>query len=334
MNFFQKLFSIKPEQEPNHQDSSENDSKQTGSAPADYEFETLCDDGIRAMKMRAFRQAVSCFKGAIDRRDDPEVRSLLAETYLRSGQSREASELLSRLVEEIPDSISLWQALAWAANLNDDAETLERAACRLAVINPDDPNNAYCKARSAYLRQDYGATLPTLDDLLQAHPDHAGARLLRAQAHDALGQYAEAERDIDQLIADGYQGETVSLLKGRLRELQDDTDGALHVYLDMRERDPFSMAALEHLTDIYIKTGHSEEALKLLDEAVDWQPEAPEPYSIRSKARRAAGDDRGAEADLSKVEELGGTVEQSPCDRRRLEDQLNEEARRRNPFGF
>lgn len=330
MEFFKKLFAAAPQ--PADCEAAEERSEDEAAHEVDYEFETLRDDGVRALKLAAYGRAETYFKGALERRDDPEVRGFLAEVYLRSGRGDEAKELLKQLVAEQPDSRQLWQAQALAADMAADEELLLSAGNKLKELAPELPNGGYYIARSQMLSKQYAEAVETLSGVLQEHADHAETLLLRAQALAKLGRYADvedAEKDVDRLLATDHRGADVLMLKARLRQLQGDTEGAKQAYLELREADPFNLSALQGLTDLYIETGQAAEALAMLNEAIDWQPEEAAGYAMRSRVYEVL-----AASDAEKAQELKPDADFTPGDKQRLRDKLNDEARQRNPFGF
>lgn len=327
MEFFKKLFAAAPQ--PADCEAAEERSEDEAAHEADYEFETLRDDGVRALKLAAYGRAETYFKGALERRDDPEVRGFLAEVYLRSGRGDEAKELLKQLAAEQPDSQQLWQAQALAADMAADEELLLSAGNKLKELAPELPNGGYYIARSQMISKQYAEAVETLGGVLQEHADHAETLLLRAQALVELERYADAEKDVDRLLATDHRGADVLVLKARLRQVQGDTEGAKQAYLELREADPFNLSALQGLTDLYIETGQAAEALAMLNEAIDWQPEEAAGYAMRSRVYEVL-----AASDAAKAQELKPDADLTPCDKQRLRDKLNDEARQRNPFGF
>lgn len=330
MGFFKKLFGSAPAEEEKIAEPVQED-EQEG---LQYEFETLRDDGVRALRMTAYGRAETYLRSALERKDDPQVRSLLAEVYLRSGRGGEAAEILKQLVDEQPDDQRLWQALAWAADMTADAGTLLSAGNKLQELCPELPNGAYYIARSHIINKEYIAAVETLSSVLNQHADHAETLLLRAQALAALECYDEAEADVDRLMDMERRGEDVLTLKARLRQAQGDNAGAEKAYLELREADPFNLRAMQLLTDLYLSTSQAEKALAMLNEAIDWQPEEPVGYALRSRVYEAMGNGEAAAEDKAKAQELEPEADAAPCDKQRMRDQLNDEARQRNPFGF
>ena len=70
-------------------------------------FDTLRDDGVRAMQMGELPYAEKCLKAALELRDDDKTKAFLAEVYLHMNQYDAALPLLEVLCAAHPDDKQL-----------------------------------------------------------------------------------------------------------------------------------------------------------------------------------------------------------------------------------
>ena len=110
MSFFKKLFGS-PEEENVEQQSSLEEETSEEEHEKKYEFETLRDDGLRAMNIHQEPYAIKCFEAAREYfPDNEEIQGYLAEAHIHVGQGKEAMKLLVPLVEKHPESFKLLYA--------------------------------------------------------------------------------------------------------------------------------------------------------------------------------------------------------------------------------
>ena len=207
MSFLKKLFgtpeNLSPEEE--------------AQAAARRNFETLRDDGVRAMQMGEVPFALKCFEEALNiTPGDRRTQAFKAEAHLRMGQYAEALPLLKALAADEPCNHDLQlMLLQTLGELQEFGELKERAAALLAAL-ADDPRVLYFAAEAEHgLGEDIWA-VAHLTQALNLRPDYAAARLLRADVLQSMGQTAEALDDMRALLADDAENETYLLRTARL----------------------------------------------------------------------------------------------------------------------
>lgn len=360
MSFFKKLFGGKPsgaehsaepdtesvtpeeshEQPETQKSGNEEAQVQSASEPeateqTNVEFETLRDDGVRALRMGETAYAEKCFRAALERKDDDHVKAFLAEACLRQNEGREAYNLTTDLLTRHAGDETLLQAQARAAGLCGDWEAMNAAGEALEKVNQDNPNALFYRAQAQRQMKNDELAVELLTRLLEKRPDTPEILQLRAQALFDMGKMAEAEKDVDRQIELHQASEDTLCLKGDLQRAAGHNDDAIRYYEQMKEQNPFNRTAVMRENEIYVGGGRYEEALKQLNEAIDLMPDFAEAYKERSKVKHLLHDEAGADADQKKALQMAPRNQSDEeGEYTNIENRLNEQARMRNPFGF
>ena len=271
------------------------------------EFDVLKYDGVRARKMGEVKYAIRCFREALALRNDSETASYLAEALLSDKQAEEARSILAKLAEELPDHIGVRLAMARADEMMQDYTRMDED-CRAA---------------------------------LQIDNGHAGALYRSAQAkhalHDELNAVALLTQAIvqDEHLTEQPAPEEAVMLKAALRLQQGDAPTAITYYNKVKTQNPLMGKAYVGLSTAYAANRQLDRALSTLDEAVELIPDFSEGYKERGRIKLMLNDKAGAADDLKKA------LETSPEAAKALEGQfsnieqeMNEQYKNRNPYGF
>ena len=329
MSFLKKLFgtpeNLSPEEE--------------AQAAARRNFETLRDDGVRAMQMGEVPFALKCFEEALNiMPGDRRTQAFKAEAHLRMGQYAEALPLLKSLAADEPCNHDLQlMLLQTLGELQEFGELKERAAALLAA-RADDPRVLYFAAEAEHgLGEDIWA-VAHLTQALNLRPDYAAARLLRADVLQSMGQTAEALDDMRALLADDAENETYLLRTARLlaaKGQEEELQEAARLLQQLRSLNPFDRDAVLLLGSIYEATAQRDKALALYDEAIDLMPDFAEAYRSRGGVRHALHDEAGAADDLKKSLELAPEAAAVPDgEYTNVENRMNDRYKAMNPYGF
>lgn len=298
-------------------------------------FETLRDDGVRAMQMGEFPYAEKCFRAALE--IDRELRTVgfLAEACLRMGHFADALPLLEEISGS--DARSLDSSLLLAQTQGG----LEQYEAQLATCNdildqnPEEPRALFLSAQALHgLGRDPEA-IAKLVGALELRPGFRSAQLLRAQILQEMGQWNEAFADADTLVKEEPDNEEYLALRADALTALGRTDEAIADYETIRTLNPFNQEAVLKLGKVYEATTRWDKALALYDEAIELSPDFAEAYRARGgvkyhlKDQAGAMDDlkRSLELDPEKAKELDGEFSN-------VENQMNERYRNLNPFSF
>ncbi len=334
MGFFKRIFghqdaptAVNTEETPS-ETSEETTTKET-------EFETLRDDGIRAMRIGQTDYAERCFQAALERKDDDEIKGLLAELYIQEHRGKEALPVLEALIQKHPQETKLRIAAIQAAKQCNDWEKIEEEAKNLQQQEPDNPNGPYFQAEAAYGKGNDIEAVAILTQLTVSHPDLKQPYLLRAKTLFRMQQYAEAETDIEALLNKDGEDEEVLMLQGDILKAMGNTDKALRCYESVNAANPFNREAILKSGEILTETRQNDKTLSLYDEAIELQPDFAQAYKARGALRLKLHDEAGATDDMKKALEL--SPEEGKLingEYSAIQDEMNARYRAQNPFNF
>lgn len=298
-------------------------------------FETLRDDGVRAMQMGELPYAEKCFLAALDIERDTKTLSFLAETYLRMRNSEKVCPLLSELHRKEPDNVEV--ALLLAQTQGElEFFAAERITCEeILAAHTDEARALYLDAEALHGLGDDIMAIARLTQSLVLEPEYYRAMKLRAEVLGKMGQWSSALEDIEALVAADAENEEYLLLRAEAYAALSDSDKAIADYQRVLENNPFSREAVLRLGKLYEATTRWDKALALYDEAIDLQPEFAEAYKARGGVRHHLKDEAGAADDLKRALELAPeSVKEVDGEYTNLENRVNEMYRQNNPYHF
>ena len=296
-----------------------------------YNFETLRDDGLRAMQIGHINYAAKCLSAALEYQEDFETSLNLSECYIRLHQGDRAIPILRQLQQHNPENPQLFTDAAVAAEQMQDWALMEENAQRALDIAPEDDNALFLLARCKFSQQEYAEAEQHLNTLLNRNGDYNSVRLLHARTCYEQKKYDETEADLNFMIQHDMASEGAYFLLGMLKETQGDTAAATHAYQTMIDIDPFIREAPLKLARIALNNDNPQQALTYLDEAIQMQEDFVPAYKLRADVKRALGDESGAEADEKTAMEL---VPEEIKGEENLEAKINDFYKSINPYGF
>ncbi len=297
-------------------------------------FETLRDDGVRAMQMGELPYAEKCLLAALQLQDDLRTKGLLAEVELRMQQHDKALPLLRQLNAAGGDlEIALLQAQTEGrlSLFEEEQETCGKILSQHA----GEPRALYLLAEAESGLQNHFPAIAHLTQCLETRPDYQAARLLRAKILTGMGQFSEALDDAGTLVAADGENEEYLLLRAGLLAATGKVDEAEADYGKLRALNPFGTEAVLGLGQLYEQTARWDKALALYDEAVELMPSFAEAYKRRGGVKHHLKDDAGAAEDLKRSLELAPeSAAKLDGSYTSVENQMNDRYRSMNPYGF
>jgi len=311
--------------------ASEEDDEREAEHERKYNFETLRDDGLRAMQIGHMEYAAKCLSAALEYQDDFETHQNLSECYIRLHQGDKAMPILRQLQQSNPENAQLFADAAVAAEQMQDWTLMEENAQRALDLAPNDDNTLFLLARCKFSQQEYEEAERHLNTLLERNGDYHSVRLLHARTCFEQEKYDEAEADLNFMVQHDMASEGTYLLLGMLKETQGDTAAAASAYQTMIDIDPFNREAPLKLARIALGNDNPKQALAYLDDAIQMQEDFVPAYKLRADVKRILGDDSGADADEKTAMEL---VPEEIKGEENLEAKINDYYKSINPYGF
>lgn len=216
---------------------------------------------------RPEEQVLAIERGTPIQRDEPEP------TILPPPDEPPPDEDLPELDEQIDDRAEDregWGIRDWydQAQLDEDKERIKvmtELAERMLKIDPDDPGALSLLAFYQYLNEDHRGAIKTYDRLIELFPNNAAAYNNKALAYKRLGKYQEEENLYRVALSVGQNDYTaLNNLAVNLAH-QGRFDEALAIMDDLAEREPDDPYANLHRSKIYAEMGDHDQALYYLE---------------------------------------------------------------------
>lgn len=231
---------------------------------------------------------------------------LLAAEYHARGQFHKALDLFEKATRKNPTSFWSW---FMRGVCHDNLAQYEAAvSCySTSIALQSEFRWAYWNRGLAELRlKKYDDARADFDQALQRQPDEPDALLHRALAKQGLGQFKEAIQDLTRALEHGAPDTQIYFLRSQLRQKVQDSAGAqadlaaclkstptndrawlargyarmasdpAGALADIEEAlkiNPRSLAGLQNKAHLLGKLGRNQEAIRVLDQAVEWYPD-------------------------------------------------------------
>ncbi len=233
-------------------------------------FDILKYDGVKALNAGRNDYALECFERALGIKEDLEICDYMSRACIALGDLPNAYRYLQKLADARPDNINIFLRMAHVAYMMEDYVVMGTACEKALLIDKDSCEALYLYARSCKGTGDSSNAVAMLTKAVSLNDEYADAYLLRGEISLADGNLETA-------------GEDAAWLLGHFPENED---------------------ALMLQAKIELARNSYAEAIKYLDGAIDANPFRQEAYFLRGEARRKAGDEEGAKADLEYAAEL------------------------------
>lgn len=302
---------------------------------AQRDFDTLRDDGVRALAIGELDYAARCLQAALDLKEDTAAAGYLAEVFLRRQEFDRAVPLLRQLAGKEEEGIEVHLHLLAALGHCGGFEEMKQICDDLLSAHVTDSRICYYAARAAHGLHDDLAAIALLTQAIIARPDFSEAQFLRAAILTDMGQFEEARKDVELILAADGNNEDYLLLQVRTQVALGRMEEAEQTALHLRRLNPFHREVVLLLGAVYEQTGRLDKALSLCDEALELQPDFAEAYKLRGGVKHRLHDDAGAAEDLKRSLELNPeSASQLDGEYTNVENRMAQYYRNLNPYGF
>ena len=284
MNFFKALFGGK--------DENPEEKRQAEEAK---NFEILKYDGVKALKIRQWQQAIRCLSHALSIREDLECRDYLSQALIQDNQLTAAYEELQKLHEAEPDNQEILQRMANVAFVMEDYGAMASSCEKALLISKDNPEIYYLYGRACMGQEDLTNAIAMFTKAISLNEDYGDAYLMRAGVMLQRGEVEAAEQDCQWLLERASSVEDVLILKAKVETAK----------------------------------GNHSEALSYYDKVIEGNPFSIEGFTLRAELKKQMGDLQGAEEDLARLREINPEGNDED-----LEQKMNEAYKNSNPMGL
>lgn len=284
MNFLKALFGGK--------DENPEEKRQAEEAK---NFEILKYDGVKALKIRQWQQAIRCLNHALSIREDLECRDYLSQALIQDNQLTAAYEELQKLHEAEPDNQEILQRMANVAFVMEDYGAMASSCEKALLISKDNPEIYYLYGRACMGQEDLTNAIAMFTKAISLNEDYGDAYLMRAGVMLQRGEVEAAEQDCQWLLERASSVEDVLILKAKVETAK----------------------------------GNHSEALSYYDKVIEGNPFSIEGFTLRAELKKQMGDQQGAEEDLARLREINPEGNDED-----LEQKMNEAYKNSNPMGL
>lgn len=321
------------------------------------DFETLKVDGMKAMNIRKTDYAIACFQRALEIHEDAEVRSCLAKAYLNSGEALLAKDQLETLVSTQRENPDEWIAMAHVQYVLKEWSGMEESAQKALSLQGGDPEALFLLATAQKEQNNLIMAVASLTQLLCKQPDNLSSLRLRAEVFMLMGDWKNAEEDIDHYleiagnreevlppltsgccqapIMESDDLEDLQLMKAEVQANSGRSDEACILLKTILENDPFCQKGYLDLCQLLLKTNQPEEALRVMDDALENMPEFAEGFKMRGAVKLVMGDKEGSMEDLKAAVAIApDTLNSIDGTYDNINDVVEKNQQSINPFGI
>ena len=284
MNFLKALFGGKDE-----------NPEEKRQAEVAKNFEILKYDGVKALKIRQWQQAIRCLSHALSIREDLECRDYLSQALIQDNQLTAAYEELQKLHEAEPDNQDILQRMANVAFVMEDYGAMASSCEKALLISKDNPEIYYLYGRACMGQEDLTNAIAMFTKAISLNEDYGDAYLMRAGVMLQRGEVEAAEQDCQWLLERASSVEDVLILKAKVETAK----------------------------------GNHSEALSYYDKVIEGNPFSIEGFTLRAELKKQMGDMQGAEEDMARLREINPDGNDED-----LEQKMNEAYKNSNPMGL
>ncbi len=321
------------------------------------DFETLKVDGMKAMNIRKTDYAIACFQRALEIHEDAEVRSCLAKAYLNTGEPLLAKNQLETLVSTQRDNPDEWIAMAHVQFVLKEWSGMEESAGKALTLQEGNAEALFLLATAQKEQNNLIMAVASLTQILCKNPENLSSLRLRAEVFMLMADWVNAEKDIDSYleiannqeevlppvtsgccqapIMEGDDLEDLELMKAEVQANSGRTDKACTLLKSILANNPFCQKGYLDFCQLLLKTQQPEEALQVMNEAVENMPEFAEGFKMRGAVKLVLGDKEGSMEDLKAAIAIApDTLKSIDGAYNNINDVIEKNQQSINPFGI
>jgi serine/threonine protein kinase/tetratricopeptide (TPR) repeat protein len=231
---------------------------------------------------------------------------LLAAGYVSQGRYQEALNLFEKVTRKSPTNFWAWFMRGVCQHNLTQYEAAASSYSTSIALRSEFPWAYYNRGLAELGQRKYAEARADFDQALERRPDTPEALVNRALAKQGLQLYAEAIQDLTRALELGAPATQVYSLRSQLRQvagdrggaqrdlaeclrltpssdigwlvrgyarMNSDPKGALADFNEGLKLNPRLLTGLQNKAHLLGRSGQNEEALRVLDQAVEWYPD-------------------------------------------------------------
>jgi tetratricopeptide (TPR) repeat protein len=228
------------------------------------------------------------------------LATLLVAFWL--AQTPDDMAALAHAAEAAPRDARAWKALGAAYAAQGQYENALAPLRRACLLDASLENACYFEARALYALDRFEDSLQVLDYAVRAGGDSGEVRLGKAQALEALGRAASAEKEFHLAIDLSRPADTKATTAfGLFLIRRGRTEEAAAFLAKAVERSPASADTQMMLGRALLESGKASDAIPHLERAVALRPDFAQAHLLLAKAYVQTGRTHEAEAHFAKA---------------------------------
>jgi len=246
------------------------------------------------------------------------LNSELAELYFQTGRTSDAMDELEEVIKRSPEDVdarrllgriyvrSLGEPAQGNSQRRSQSETLKRAIAqfeKIAEVDPKDAESLLVLGRLYRLSSDYTKAEATLKKALALEPENEEVLVTLAELYSDLGDAKGAAELLEKLSTRNNNPRLLARL-GESYEKSREHAKAADVYRRALERDPKNADYMKALGSNLMFADQLDEAIKVLESAVQADPQDPATFLRLGQAYRQKRDYDKALESLKKAQGL------------------------------
>jgi tetratricopeptide (TPR) repeat protein len=247
-------------------------------------------------------------KGMAREADDFDLRLFQAQAFVAKGEPKKGIEAIERFPEAFRQFPYVKYELARAHVMDRNEPAALEALEQVLAAKPDIVEAVLLKGELNLRAGQPQVVVASMTELLNRRGDIPQAKLLLAQAREAVGQFPEAEAIYRQEIARSDKNASLHLFLGRTLQQQQKLAEARTSYEKALELAPENLVILSHLVGVDLADKDLDRAVARVDAAIAKNPSAGGAHQLKGKIYLTQKDFEKAIASFQKAIELDPTL--------------------------
>ncbi|HEX6959742.1 MAG TPA: tetratricopeptide repeat protein [Ferrovibrio sp.] len=247
--------------------------------------------GLEAHRRGEFAEAERQYRAVLAAAPEAlDAYNLLGRLLVQTSRAHEASALLRRAIDMVPDQPALWLSYAEALLAAGQTEAATSAADTVQRLAPNDPDAQYIWAETQRLGRNWDLATKGYRRAIRLRPANPAAWLQLASCLRELGELAEAVKAAQEALRLAPQAPECHNNLANLLVATGQHEAALQHFRQALQLRPHYPSALINMGAALRELGRTAEAIPLLEQALVVSQGHPEAHAALALARHNLGE--------------------------------------------